>query len=94
MAREKPLDLPPPHTEAWDWQLHAACRTADVNIFYTDDAPEPAKRVCARCPVLTRCRDHAITSHEPHGIWGGLTPGERMEYRWARRRNLSNRRTA
>ncbi|AHH17629.1 transcriptional regulator [Nocardia nova SH22a] len=95
MPREKPLDLPAPHTDAWDWQLRAACRTQDVNVFYAEDEPRTttAKRLCAHCPVLTRCRDHAITSHEPHGIWGGLTPSERAAYRWADRR-LPRTRTA
>ncbi|MGW5515207.1 WhiB family transcriptional regulator [Nocardia africana] len=96
MSREKPLELPAPRTDAWDWQLRAACRTHDVNAFHADDESDTAaaKQLCARCPVLARCRDHAITSHEPHGIWGGLTPRERIEYRWAHYRPVPRRRTA
>lgn len=82
MPREKPLRLPAPRTDAWDWQLRATCRSHDVNVFYADDAHDAAKRVCQSCPVRVLCRDHAITSHEPHGIWGGMTPAERMTYRW------------
>jgi WhiB family redox-sensing transcriptional regulator len=36
-----------------------------------------AKAYCADCPVLARCREHALVVHEPYGVWGGLTPRER-----------------
>ncbi|MCP2276235.1 WhiB family transcriptional regulator, redox-sensing transcriptional regulator [Nocardia amikacinitolerans] len=85
-TREKPLQLPAPRAEAWAWQMHATCRAYDVNDFY-DTGHESrkmlaAKKICADCPVLTRCRDHAVAANEPHGIWGGMTPRERARYRW------------
>lgn len=36
------------------------------------------KQIYARCPVLEQCRQHALTVHEPYGIWGGLTENERF----------------
>ena len=36
-----------------------------------------AKAVCDSCPVLQRCRDHALASREPYGVWGGLSEDER-----------------
>ncbi|WP_218586387.1 WhiB family transcriptional regulator [Nocardia cyriacigeorgica] len=64
----------------------AACRAHDVNIFYAAEhetaSIHRAKRICDTCPVRTICRDHAIAANEPHGIWGGLTPGERIRYLW------------
>jgi WhiB family redox-sensing transcriptional regulator len=27
--------------------------------------------------VLDQCRDHALATREPYGIWGGLSEGER-----------------
>ncbi|MFD5179852.1 WhiB family transcriptional regulator [Nocardia sp. NPDC058379] len=80
------LRLPAPRAETWAWQMHAVCRAHDVNEFY-DTGHEPrkmlaAKRICAQCPVLTHCRDHAVAANEPHGIWGGMTPRERARYRW------------
>jgi len=36
-----------------------------------------AKQICARCPVLEQCRQHALTVHERYGVWGGLTETER-----------------
>jgi WhiB family redox-sensing transcriptional regulator len=38
-----------------------------------------AKEVCRRCPVLEQCRLHALTVHEPYGVWGGLSESERDE---------------
>jgi WhiB family redox-sensing transcriptional regulator len=42
-----------------------------------DDA---AKAVCATCPVLRQCREHALTVREPYGVWGGMTEQEREEH--------------
>lgn len=36
-----------------------------------------AKKVCAECPVVARCLQHALESNEPFGIWGGMTSTER-----------------
>ncbi|MEL7159098.1 MAG: WhiB family transcriptional regulator [Actinomycetota bacterium] len=36
-----------------------------------------AKEICASCPVQADCRDYSIEIREQHGIWGGLTEGER-----------------
>ncbi|MHA6782175.1 WhiB family transcriptional regulator [Pseudonocardia saturnea] len=78
--------LPEPVTEAWDWQLHAACRDVDSAMFFHPDRERGphrtardarAKRVCARCPVLMECRRHALAVQEPYGVWGGLTEAER-----------------
>lgn len=36
-----------------------------------------AKQVCAGCPVLEACRQHALSVQEAYGVWGGLTENER-----------------
>ena len=36
-----------------------------------------AKAICADCPVLAQCRDHALRSREVYGIWGGMGESER-----------------
>jgi WhiB family redox-sensing transcriptional regulator len=36
-----------------------------------------AKTVCAACPVIQQCRQHALAVREPYGVWGGLTEDER-----------------
>ncbi len=38
---------------------------------------DQAKLVCEDCPVITACRDHALSVREPYGVWGGLSEGER-----------------
>jgi hypothetical protein len=38
--------------------------------------------ICAACPVLAACRDHAV-HNEPMGIWGRTTPYERRKLRRA-----------
>ena len=47
---------------------------------------EPARRVCAACPVRQPCLDYAITNRITHGIWGGLAERERRALRsgWVR----------
>ncbi|HWL41813.1 MAG TPA: WhiB family transcriptional regulator [Ilumatobacter sp.] len=62
------------------WQQRAACRGTDPALFYADDHATiaAAKAVCAHCPVRAQCRDHAIAAGEELGVWGGLTPDERV----------------
>jgi WhiB family redox-sensing transcriptional regulator len=83
-----PIDRRPrrPINEEWDWQGLAACRGMDVEIFFHpyDERRQArelrirqAKVICQDCPVVTECRDHALSTREPYGIWGGLSEGER-----------------
>ena len=60
--------LPGPNADFWDWQLHSACRGLDSDIFYHPDGERgsarerrvsTAKAICAACPVLAQCREHA-----------------------------------
>ena len=46
-------------------------------------SPEPAKAVCARCPVAADCREWAIRTRQTNGVWGGL---DEVELRKLRRR--------
>lgn len=78
--------LPGPVEDHWNWQAEAACRGLDTAMFFHPDyergparerRESQAKAVCAGCPVVTQCRTHAISVHEPYGIWGGLSAQER-----------------
>jgi len=60
----------------------------DSSVFFSPDAErgvrrhrreENAKAVCATCPVIDRCREHALAVQEPYGVWGGPTESERAE---------------
>ncbi|AEK09991.1 transcriptional regulator WhiB-like [Mycobacterium phage Rey] len=42
---------------------------------------EQAKAVCARCPVISECRDDAFSRDEEYGVWGGMAPEERKRDR-------------
>ena len=78
--------LPGPIADIWEWQLQGACRAADPVLFFHpvgERGPrrtrrdEAARAVCAGCPVLGQCRDHALAVREPYGVWGGLTEDDR-----------------
>jgi WhiB family redox-sensing transcriptional regulator len=78
--------LPQAVSEEWDWQLRAACRGADSELFFHPSGERDpartrrelaAKAVCARCPVIDRCLDHALALREPYGVWGGRSEEER-----------------
>jgi WhiB family redox-sensing transcriptional regulator len=84
----RPLTLPLPLADAWDWQRLAACRgMASSLFFHPDNERGPArqlrvaraKEVCASCPVLERCRAHAVHAAEPYGTWGGISESERRK---------------
>lgn len=74
--------------EAWGWRGRGACQELESWLFFAVER-EPraqrrlreasAKAVCARCPVLDRCRQDALERREPHGIWGGTSPRDRRE---------------
>ncbi len=77
-----------PLTDNWDWQLAATCRGLDVDAFYhpprernhqREQRIAQAKAICAQCPVITQCRQHALKAQEPYGIWGGLSEQERAD---------------
>jgi WhiB family redox-sensing transcriptional regulator len=65
------------------WVDHAICSTTDPELFFpsSGDAAPQAKRICQVCPVRKQCLDYALKYHEPVGIWGGLSPRERMDFR-------------
>ena len=78
--------LPGPVTDIWEWQLQAACRGMDSEVFFHPERERGfrrrerearAKRVCRRCPVIEQCRRHALAVEEPYGVWGGLSAVER-----------------
>ncbi len=69
----------------WSWQLRGSCLDYPADLFFPDydrradrrEREEQAKRICRECPVLTRCREHAVSVPERYGIWGATTPRER-----------------
>ena len=82
-------------TDDTPWHSNAACRRDEAGLFFAPSKEptaarlareEHAKRVCARCPVLLACREHALLQPEPYGVWGGMTAAERRVVLARRRR--------
>ena len=82
----QPNKLPGPNADVWNWQIHGSCRGEDSSVFFNPDGERGrarsrrenhAKAICATCPVLDECRQHALAVGEPYGIWGGLSESER-----------------
>lgn len=79
--------LPRPIVEEWTWQQRGRCQNLPSEVFFPEDAARKsrragearAKRICLSCPVLDECREHAIRTPEPYGIWGATTPRERLD---------------
>ncbi len=73
------------------WTEHAACRDADGDIFFPIGGQDyrEARDYCSRCPVRDECLDvqmrweavHANHSGMRAGMYGGLTPDERLSRR-------------
>jgi len=78
--------LPMPIQETYEWQYDGACREVDPETFFSPDAERgprrrareaAAKALCATCPVIQQCLNHALTVREPYGVWGGMNINER-----------------
>ncbi len=75
-----------------NWAEQAACRTADLSLFFEDLRPggrgDPyaaAKAVCDSCEVSVRrsCLATAISEGLRSGFFGGSIPARRVEIRKA-----------
>lgn len=85
-ASDWKLRFPSPNPES-SWQTYALCNSYDTDLFFETDNEKQssrvrreriAKNICAQCCVLMRCRAEGLFGAEPHGIWGGLSPSDRM----------------
>ncbi len=79
--------VPGPVADHWEWQFEGACRETGSESFYHPDGERgaarhlrdaAAKEICASCPVMAACREHALAIREPFGVWGGMTEDERQ----------------
>jgi transposase-like protein len=55
------------------WWERAACKGMSLRHFFPErsNQTDPAKEVCALCPVRTSCIDEAAAHSDTWGIWGG-----------------------
>ena len=86
--------LPGPNADLWDWQMHGACRGEDPSLFFHPEGERGAAReareaaaqaICATCPVMRECAEHALAVREPYGVWGQMSEDERERVFSARR---------
>ncbi|MDA8316389.1 MAG: WhiB family transcriptional regulator [Actinomycetota bacterium] len=79
--------------DAGGWRRRAECRSMGPELFFPVGEKEDAaaaqtaaaKQVCARCEVRLHCLAYALAARVEAGVWGGLSPSERMAL--AQRRN-------
>lgn len=72
-----------------DWLLRAACREADVELFYSleEEAQQRAMSLCEGCEVRSTCLEVAMRQREAFGVWGGTPEAHRRRiFRRERRR--------
>lgn len=79
-----PAAFPDNLEPAVDWRKSAACRTEDPDLFFPLGSTgiwltviEEAKAICRRCSVTDQCLRWALETGEEHGVYGGLSEGER-----------------
>jgi hypothetical protein len=68
------------------WVTQARCRGLPREAFFPGRGEDldPARAICAECPVIGQCQEYAIPISELHGVWGGLSENERRRVRKAR----------
>lgn len=81
----------------WEFE-NPTCAEVGLDVFYIQDIDEDpetssydhkeARKLCSSCVYRTECAEWGIV-HEAFGIWGGLTPRERVQIRRARHINIS-----
>lgn len=63
------------------WQRRGLCVGQDPRPWFARwDAPsaKSAQVICSSCPVKAQCLAWALLCGDEYGIWGGLTPLERL----------------
>ena len=70
------------------WRPYAACKDQPVVMFFPErwETANPAREICASCPVQGACADYALHHRIEHGIWGGMNVRQRRRYRKAKNR--------
>ena len=79
------------------WHDEAMCRDTDQSLFFPEEGDcrsgefsiyAKARLICAECPVIAECLDHALVTRELVGVWGGKSERERRRLRFERRQRL------
>ncbi|HZP54977.1 WhiB family transcriptional regulator [Actinocrinis sp.] len=85
-ARARTATEPRDRHAGTSWMLDGACNDENPALFqpigesalYSDQIEE-ARTVCSECCVMPLCREYALETRQPSGIWGGLTERDREQ---------------
>ncbi|MPZ67854.1 MAG: WhiB family transcriptional regulator [Pseudonocardiaceae bacterium] len=70
----------------------AVCAEVDPELWFPEKggSTRDPKRLCRSCPLMAACLEWALDhpSESRHGVWGGMSEGERYALR-RRRRTLA-----
>lgn len=96
MSRTRPVKVDPIEAIALPPFLgrrDLRCAGAGPKVFFPGPGHgyEPARRLCAECPVLDECLSWALETGQEFGMWGGATPEERERMRPVRFRKRGRR---
>ena len=72
---------------------HAACRGADLEIFYSEEPADERRALehCVACPVRSECYEAAMARREAYGVWGGTAGRQRRRIFRRERRSTTPR---
>lgn len=63
------------------WQDQGACANRDTAAWFvrseSSRSGEPAKQICAACPVRRDCLAASLVFGEKYGVWGGVNRHQR-----------------
>jgi WhiB family redox-sensing transcriptional regulator len=64
------------------WMREAACRGADVNVFFPSrgEPTEAARELCDRCPARAPCLSYAL-AEDLEGVWAATSKRQRRALR-------------
>lgn len=74
------------------WMAQGACRNYPPAVFFPSDGVgvDRARMICATCPVITECLEHALEHRIDHGVWGGCSERERRRILKRRRVDVAS----
>ena len=77
------VELPTIKWTPQPWRERAACKQLPIDLFFVSvgDDVTFAKSICNGCPVRRECLVWACKEQISHGIFGGLSPRERRNFR-------------
>ena len=66
------------------WKQYANCAGMDTSLFFLELGQTVSKETqaaCGSCTVSVECLWYANETHSSHGIFGGMSPNQREDWR-------------